>query len=94
MFETQRISLIYPAGNISGRGGAYPPVLLNNDGEPQLDSSGNPIPHPQAGQAWCMAYGEEEWLAGTNFDVLKTETTRYAEGHPQTGDHDARINCE
>lgn len=76
------------------RGGTYPPVLLNNEGEPQLDTNGSPIPHPQAGDIWCFAYGESEWLVGTKYEDLKTETTRYAEGHPKTGDHDARVACE
>jgi hypothetical protein len=76
------------------KGGTYPPFLLNDAGEPQLDTDGNPISHTQAGQAWCFGYGESEWLAGTKYDDLKKETTRYAEGHPKTTDYDARVNCE
>src|SRR5690625_3158917 len=38
--------------------------LLTEDGTPQLDENGELILAPRAGQDWCFAFGEREWMGG------------------------------
>jgi hypothetical protein len=63
------------------RGGVYPLV------------SPNGAQHPNAGQQWCIGYGEAEWLSGVSFTGATSQTRRVVNGNPREGDRSYVTNC-
>jgi len=64
--------------------------LLTEDGTPQLDENGERILDPRAGQEWCFAYGEREWMESNAFEEIQEN----AEGNIARGINPiGRINC-
>ncbi|WP_144407551.1 hypothetical protein [Gynuella sunshinyii] len=62
-------------------GGRYPLVLPDGTA------------HPNGGQAWCLAYGEHEWISGVTFDSAMSQTRRIVNGNPNAGDHNYATTC-
>jgi len=66
--------------------------LLTEDGTPQVDENGERILDPRAGQDWCFAFGESEWMGGISFEVAFNTARGDALAEPPVPAV-GRINC-
>jgi hypothetical protein len=75
-----------PARTYIWRGGDYPNFTTDDEGQQ--------IPHPNAGEEWCFAYGEREWRDEVTYNHALDETERHANNRPRDGDVARRSQCQ
>ncbi|MEJ2046270.1 MAG: hypothetical protein P8X74_21420 [Reinekea sp.] len=78
IWEGGTVPLQIPDPDYQGEGEA--PMINNQD--------------PDAGQEWCFAYGEAEWLRGVTFDDALNQTRRIILGIPDEGDVNYEVDCQ
>lgn len=78
-----------------------PNVLENNlrryvwyGGKYPLTLPDGTTPHPNAGQDWCFAYGEKEWVDGKKWKDMWKNADKYVSGFAPAGTADPTVACQ
>ena len=78
-------------------GGIQPDEIPQRDEDGNIITGENNLPvmveNPEAGQEWCFAYGEREWMDASVFNTVREQTERHIYRRSRDGDINAEVGC-